>query len=394
MSRYIIIHYSEIGLKKSNKEYFVKKLIKNIQSKLDKRIDYSHVVRHILSRIVIEIEDNFDQEQYTKILNKIFAIRNYQFAYSGSLTINELGQEIWDKMPSEIKDADKESNSFKVRIKKSQKMDFRSNDAESQLGAILLKNGLGMSVKMKDSDFTINVEIFNNNCYFSYFKYSGLGGMSSSTGDKAIALISSGIDSPVAAFRMMKRGIRIIFIHFHSYPFTDMSEIENVEKLVDILSDYQMSTTLYLCPFGQIQKEIASNLDIDPKIRVILYRRMMIRIAERIAGKKKAKGIITGDSFAQVASQTAHNLYTIHDASTIPLYQPLISYDKEEIIKIAREIGTFDISKLPCKDTCSMFMPEHPELASNVFDVRRFEELLPIKQWLKDAVDNSEKKTF
>ncbi len=391
MDRYILAHYSEIGLKKSNKPYFVKKLIANIKEKLEKKFSQTFKVQEVLSRIVIPLDCDFVEEEYVNVLKKIFGLKNFQFVYEGSKELKELGPQICANLPEEMKQLADKGRSFRVRVKKSQKLAVTSVEMERELGAVLLRNGIGMSVQMKHPNFDVNVEIFNNKSFYSYKKYQGLGGMSACTGDRLIAMISAGIDSPVAAFRMMRRGARVVFLHFHAYPFTDESEITNVKKLVSLLSDYQTQTVLYLCPFGEIQKQIATNLDIPPKIRVVLYRRMMIRVSERVAKIKKCKGVITGDSYAQVASQTAQNLFAIHQASSIPLFQPLISFDKDEIINVANQIGTFDVSKLPCKDTCSMFMPEHPELSANVYDLEKLEKNLPIDDWIDDLIANLEK---
>jgi len=390
VNRFILIHYSEIGLKKSNKEYFVRKLRDQIKYRLEQKFHETFKIMHILSRLFIPLEFPFDEKEYVDVLKKIFGIKNFQFVYEGSLNIEKLGLEIWENMPDVLKTDEVKNKSFCVRAKRSQLMETGSFESEGMLGEILLKKGIGMSVKMKESDFVFNVEFLNEAGYFSYLKYSGMGGMSGQSGDKLVSLISAGIDSPVASFRMMKRGARVIFAHFHAYPYTDMSEIDNVKKLVEILSGYQFNTRLFLLPFGDIQKKIATNLDIDPKIRVVLYRRFMLRIAEKIARKVKAKGLITGDSYAQVASQTAQNLFAIHDVTTIPLFQPLISFDKEDIVSQAKAIETFDISKLPCNDTCSMFSPEHPELKASVYDLADIEKNLPVEKWVNEVLDNAE----
>lgn len=391
MKRFILLHYSEIGLKKANKGYFVDKLRKQIKEKLEKRFRQTFVVSEILSRIIIPLQDGFVEEEYVKVLRKIFGVKNFQFVYEGVTDIELIADQIWNNMPADLLSAfGNEIKTFCVRVKRSQELPLTSIEFEREIGAILLRHDIALKVKLKDMDFLVSVEFFNEHGYFSYKKYSGIGGMSANSGGKLVSLISNGIDSPVAAYKMMRRGARVIFAHFHSYPYTEQKDIENLKKLVGILSDYQFDTKLYLIPFAEIQKAIATNLDIPGNLRVVLYRRIMIRIAERIAKKDKAKGLITGDSYAQVASQTSGNLFAVHDASSIPLFQPLIAYDKEEIIMLAREIETFDISKLPCGDTCTMFVPKHPELNASIYDLRRIEEALPIDEWVEQAFSSAE----
>ncbi len=393
MKRFILIHYGEIGLKKANKDYFVKKLCRCIKMRLEQRFRETFFVRHTLGRILVDLPGNFSDKlegEYVEIVSKIFSIKNFKFVFSGSLKIFKLGEQICDNIPKFVFEGNGRPKNFRLKVKRSMNLPFTSQQAEQELGAFLLNKGINLKVKLKDPEFVVDVEYFNNYGYFSFNTYKGLGGMPSNSQGKLISLISSGIDSPVASYRMMRRGARIIFVHFHGYPYTDKAEMEQTKELVEMLSGYQFDTKLYLVPLGKIQKKIAANLDIPAKIRTVLYRRMMIRIAEKIAKKERAKGLVTGDNFGQVASQTPENMFAIHEASTIPVFQPLIGYDKEEIIEIAEEIGTFEISKLPCKDSCSMFMPKHPELKANVYDLRKIEDLLPHDEWIEDVLSDSE----
>lgn len=388
MKRFVLIHYSEIGLKGANKQYFVKKLRRQIKEKLEGRFRKGFSVLYVLGRLMVPLPARFNEEKYSEVLGRIFGIKNFQFVYEGNLDLEKLGSEIWDKLPKFSKDARPET--FCVRLKRSQKLPYSSAEAERELGAILLENGLGMKVRLKGADLEVNVEAFNEHGYFSFKKYAGEGGMSANSGSKLIATISSGFDSPVAAYKMMRRGARIIFVHFHAVPYTDDSEVEQVKEIVKILSDFQFDTKLYLVPFGRIQELIATERKISAKIRVVLYRRMMLKIAERIAKKEKAKGIVTGDNFGQVASQTPENMFAIHEASSIPIFQPLIANDKEETIELARRIGTYEVSAKPATDPCSMYMPKKPELKANVYDVRRYEEFMDTEVWIEKAMKGAE----
>lgn len=386
MKRSLIIHYGEIGLKGANQEYFVKKLRRALKMRLEKRFRKTFTIKYTLGRLLVDLPKSFNEEKYAEILKKIFGIKNFKFVHVGSLKIKKVGEQIWENMP---KFRERPVN-FRVKVKRSMKMGKKSFEMERDIGASVIKNGIDMKVKLKNPEFTIDVEFFNNHGYFSYKTYGGQGGMSCNSQGKLVSLISAGIDSPVASFQMMKRGARVIFVHFHGYPYTDKEEMEQTKEIVEILSKYQFDTKLYLIPFGKLQKAIATNLNIPAKPRTVLYRRMMLRIAEAIAKKDRAKGLITGDNFGQVASQTPENMFAIHDASTIPIFQPLIGYDKEDIIQLSEKIGTFPISKLPCKDSCSMFMPKHPELKANIYDMKRYEEILPISDWTEKALKESE----
>lgn len=386
MKRFLIIHYGEIGLKKSNREYFVKKLTKRVKMDLEKRFRKVFDVKHILGRVVVNVPERFVEEKYVQIIGKIFGIKNFKFVYEGSKDLEKLGNEIWKKLPKDLGDL----KTFRVVVKRSMKMTMNSAESERRLGAILLEKGLDLSVKLKNFDFVIDVEFFNEHGFFAFKKYVGTGGLSPNSQGKLISLISAGIDSPVASYQMMRRGVRAIFVHFHSYPYTEQEEIQHVKDLVGILGKYQTDTKLYLIKFTDVQKGIVACKGVPAKYRVVMYRRMMLKIAEEIAKKEHAKGIITGDSFGQVASQTPENLFTVHEVTTIPIFQPLIAFDKEEIIEVARKIGTYEISKLPCNDTCSMFTPKHPEIKSNVFDARDYENKLPVQDWTRELIDSAE----
>jgi tRNA uracil 4-sulfurtransferase len=386
MKRVLIVHYGEIGLKKANKGYFVDKLKKSIKMRLEKRFRETFSVRYTLGRILVVLPENFVEEEYVEVLKKIFGIKNYKFTSVGSIDLRKLEKQIWDNMP----DFETKPETFRVKVKRSMILTYKSAEAEREMGAYLIENGIDMKVKLKNPEFTADVELFNNIGYFSYKKYGGQGGLSPNSQSKLVSLISSGIDSPVASYQMMRRGARVIFVHFHGYPYTDKDEMHQCKEIVEMLSEYQFDTKMYLIPFGEIQKTIAANSKVPAKIRTVLYRRLMLRIAETIAKKERAKGLVTGDNFGQVASQTPENMFAIHEASSIPIYQPLISLDKEDVIRVAEKLGTFEISKLPCKDSCSMFMPKHPELKANIYDLQEIEKDLPIDDWVSSSVENGE----
>lgn len=393
MKRFILIHYSEIGLKKSNIPYFLDKLKKRLRFVLQEEFKINYSIKHTLGRFIVSLPEDFsaaDEAKYAEVLFKVFGIQNFKFVYQDSIDLDVLIDAMWENLPAYILNPDTKPRTFRVEVKRSMTMPFKSVELEREIGARLLRRGIEIKVKMVDPELVVDVEFFNDHSFFSFKKYKGPGGLSANSQGRFISFISSGIDSPVASYMMMRRGARIIFVHFHAYPYSDKSEMENVKSLVNILSGYQFDTKLYLIPFGKFQKSISTNLDIPSKIRTVLYRRLMVRIAERIARNEHAKGLITGDSLGQVASQTPENMFAIHDASTIPMFYPLIGFDKDETVALAEKIGTFKISKLPCTDTCAMFMPEHPELKANIYEVRDYEKLLPINEWVEGVLKESE----
>lgn len=393
MKRFILIHYGEIGLKKSNISYFVDKLKKRLRFVLQEEFKINYSIKHTLGRFMVSLPDDFsveDEAKYIDVLFRVFGIQNFKFVYESSIGLDALTDQMWENLPANVFNPDLKPRTFRVLVKRSMPLPFKSVELEREIGARLLRRGIDVKVKMVDPELIVDLEFFNDHAYFSFKKYKGAGGLSANSQGRFVSLLSSGIDSPVASYLMMRRGARVIFVHFHAYPFSDKSEMENVKSLVNILSGYQFDTKLYLVPFGKMQKSISTNLDVPSKIRTVLYRRLMVRIAERIARNEHAKGLITGDNLGQVASQTPENMFAVHDASTIPMFYPLIGFDKEETVALAEKIGTFKISKLPCTDTCAMFMPEHPELKANIYDVREYEKSLPINEWVEGILKESE----
>jgi thiamine biosynthesis protein ThiI len=214
----------------------------------------------------------------------------------------------------------------------------------------------------------------------------------SGTGGKVACLISGGIDSPVAAYRMMRRGCRVLYVHFHSFPHTTVQSQDKVRDLVRILSRYQLESPLYWIPFAEVQREIVALA--PPAMRVILYRRFMVRIAQAIALKEKAAALVTGDSLGQVASQTLENIRTISAAATLPIFRPLIGDDKEDIIRAAREIQTYETSILADQDCCSLFIPRHPETMSSLERAEQAELQLDIPRLIASALDAATRETI
>jgi thiamine biosynthesis protein ThiI len=223
-------------------------------------------------------------------------------------------------------------------------------------------------------------------CYLG--KEPGAGGLPIGTGGRVVALLSGGIDSPVAAWRLMRRGCDAVFVHFHSVPFLSRTSQDKARQLVDVLTRYQLRSRLYLVPFGELQRQLTMTVPGD--LRVIVYRRMMLRIAERIGRRVHAKALVTGEVVGQVASQTLDNINVIGGAAYMPILRPLIALDKEEIIAQAQQLGTYAISIVPDEDCCTLFTPRHPETHARRYVVDEIESKLPIAEMIASAIAATE----
>ncbi|NQU99424.1 MAG: tRNA 4-thiouridine(8) synthase ThiI [Parcubacteria group bacterium] len=387
MHNYIIIHYHEIALKGGNRSYFEKKLCENIKKALND-LEYDRIERQ-WGRILIRLNTKSDFEKIKSKLNLVFGIAYFFKSIQIDSDFENLKKESLKIFKKEHKE--KEFKTFKVntrRIDKSYSLD--SQEINMKVGECILENISDLSVKMKNQDYTLYIDILGKDKALIYSeKIKGQGGLPSGTSGKIISLISSGFDSPVASYQVMKRGARIVFVHFHSYPQTNKASLDNVKKIVKILNQYQFKSTLYLVPFLNIQKEI--HLKCNPALKVILYRRLMIRIAERITEQDGVKAIVTGESLGQVASQTLENIQAINESATLPVLRPLIGTDKEDIINEARIIGTHNISSAPDEDCCSLFVPKHPETRAKLENALREEKKIDIEKIIDESLGEVEK---
>lgn len=379
---YIICHYHEIGLKGKNRRFFEEKLIENIKQALP--ASSFEFVKRISGRIIIKLtaKGAQNQKEIEQALKNVFGIAYFAFAVSSEQKIETIKKKARELMEG------KKFKTFRISTKRSGKeFPLSSQEINERVGEHILKN-LNKKVNLERPNLTCFIEIVERYAFLYLEKIKGLGGLPVSTGGKTVVLLSGGIDSPVAAFRIMKRGVKIIFLHFHAYPYTKKASIDKAEKIVKILNKYQYNSKLYLVPFADIQKEIL--LKTPAKLRVILYRRMMFRIAGEIAKKEKALAIITGESVGQVASQTLENIKVIEEAIDLPVLRPLIGEDKEEIIKKAQEIGTFEVSILPHQDCCVRFLPVHPATKAQLKEVKEAEKELNIQKLIKKAIKDTE----
>lgn len=379
---YVICHYHEIGLKGKNRRFFEEKLVENIKKALPK--SFFEFGKRISGRIMVKLTEKGakKQKQIVKALKNVFGIAYFALAQTSEQKIGAI------KKKTLLLLKEKKFKTFRISTQRSKKeFPLTSQQVNEKVGKLIVKN-LKKRVNLENPDLTCFIEIVERYAFLYLKKIRGWGGLPVGTSGKAVVLLSGGIDSPVAAFWTMKRGIKIIFLHFHAHPYTSKASIEKAKRIVETLNKFQFSSKLYLIPFADIQKEIL--LKTPAKLRVVLYRRFMLQIAQKIAKKEKALAIATGESVGQVASQTLENIKAIEEVTKLPVLRPLIGLDKEEIIKKAREIGTFEISILPHQDCCARFLPAHPETKAQSKEVKLAEKKLNIQKLIKAAIKDSE----
>ena len=389
MNSCIIIHYHEIALKGGNRIYFEKKLGENIEKAL-KDQEYQRIER-LWGKIVIKLNNKSEIDKIKSKLLLVFGIAYFFESKEVSSDFENLKKESLKILKKKY--AENKFKTFKIKTKRLNKSySLNSPEINRKIGEYLLENTLNLKVKMKDQEYTLYLDILEKDKALIYSeKIKGPGGLPTGTAGNVISLVSSGFDSPVASYQIMKRGARIIFVHFHSYPQTNKASLNNVKKIVKILNQYQFKSILYLVPFLNIQKEI--HLKCNPTLKIILYRRLMIRMAEILAKKEGAKALVTGESLGQVASQTLENIQAINEASSLPILRPLVGTDKEDIINQARIIGTFEISSAPYEDCCSLFVPKHPETRAKLSDILNEEKKIDLNEMINKALNKIEKIT-
>lgn len=372
----LLIHYHELALKGENRPFFEKALINNITAALS---SHRPQVEAYFGRITAAFEDGVDEDAVRAAMMRVCGVANFAFAqvFSGDFeTITAHALEFLKQ---------KEFQTFRVTARRADKgFPLNSQQINEQLGARIVQQ-LGKRVDLHTPDITCFVEIVGKNIFLYFAKEQGIGGLPTGTSGRVMSLISSGFDSPVAAWKMMRRGCEVVFVHFHSYPYTTDASRENVKEIVKVLARFQNGARLFLVPFLPIQKAITA-AGADERLRVVLYRRHMARIAERIAQKEKCGALVTGESLGQVASQTLENLAVISSVVSMPFLRPLIGENKDDIISLARSIGTAEISAMPYEDCCSLFLPEHPRTKAQLEDVMRAEESYAVTQLESEAV--------
>ena len=382
--RCAMIHYNEIGLKGKNQPLFLRRLEANLL-----KATAGTGVRQVeerSGRMVLPLSRDADWEVIRSRLRSVFGIANFALSERVEGDMGALKAAVAKALEGRM------FSSFKVASKRAFKQfPLTSEDINRELGAYV-KEQTQAGVDLESPELTIHVEVLPRDLYFSLRREAGPGGLPVGVSGRVVSLLSGGIDSPVAAHRLMKRGCQVIFVHFHSFPFLDGTSRSKAGELVRTLTRFQYLSRLYLVPFGEIQREVV--VGGPAPLRVVLYRRLMARIAEAIARREQAKALVTGESLGQVASQTLENLAVIEEAVGMPLLRPLIGSDKEEIVQQARELGTYEISIIPDQDCCRLFVPRHPATSSSVEEVRAVESGLNIEKLVQMGLDQVEIQAF
>lgn len=376
---HVVIHYHEIALKGGNRGRFEERLVKNIRAHLGRA---AQNVRRSDSRIFLTLKKPFDAEIKT-LLGQIFGICSFL-----PVSVTKPSMKAMEAAVSGLLEKQK-LNTFVVRTKRSDKGFSKTSEQVSrELGAFILDN-FGGKVNLKEPETTVYIEILPKQALITTERYSGPGGLPVGVSGKVVAMLSGGIDSPVAAWKVMKRGCEVVFAHFHSYPHTSRASVIKVKQLAKIVGSYQSESVIYLLPLAEAQRQIV--MQNDPKYRVLLYRRLMLRVVNELARRERAAAIVTGESIGQVASQTIPNLQAVESASGLPVFRPLIGDDKEEIIFQAKRLGTYDTSIQPHDDCCTLFVPRHPSTKARIEDLDREEQKFDFKLWTQEILNKAER---
>ena len=377
MDRVIMIKYGELTTKKGNRNFFVNALYKSIKDKLN---GYNVNISRDLSRMYIEFDNN-ELDSILKRINNIFGIHGYLVAYKVLSDIEVIKNTVLDVVNNEKFDT------FKVETKRSDKnFPIQSTEFSRQIGGLVLKNTKDKKVDVKNPDLLLNIEIRKDYTYIYTNQYEGLGGYPNNTLGKAMLMLSGGIDSPVAYYLALKRGIHVEAVYFEAIPHTSLEAREKVISLCKKLSVYTNNVKLHIVPFTMLQEEIYKKC--DPEYIITIMRRMMYRITERLARRKGALAIVNGESVGQVASQTLTSMNVINNVTNFPVIRPVACLDKLEIIDIAKKIDTYDISILPYEDCCTVFVPEHPVINPDLNYAKNEEEKIDYESIIRDIMHN------
>jgi len=384
----VVARYHEITLKRGNRSRFAGMLVANIR-RLTADLPVGKIA-DLEGRIVVVLRDDVCWPELRERLARVYGIANFSLARS--LSIDALGGgEAPDLRPlGEAVLAALDGirfESFRIAAKRADKRFPLSSPKVGALVGAIVQQGTGARVDLDDAELTVTVEILPREILYSVEKVSGAGGLPIGTSGHVLALLSGGIDSPVAAARMMRRGCRVSFVHFHSAPYLDRSSQRKTRDIVRRLVRHQGDARLVMVPFGEVQRAIVTH--VPPPPRVVLYRRMMMRIASEVARRLRAEALVSGDSLGQVASQTLPNMAVVEQAASLPLYRPLVGMDKLEVSGAAERLGTFEISIEPDQDCCSLFVPRHPVTRARLDRIEAAEAALDVPALVDAAVEAS-----
>ena len=371
----IVVHYQELALKGKNRPWFIGRLLRNLRRAVAD-LDVTEI-RGLMGRIEIVLGPAANAQVVGDRVRKTFGIANFSYARRTRLDLELIAASIIDDLKGHTYD------SFRVSVRRADKrFPMTSPQIEREIGG-RIHDAFGWRVNLDEPQLVVHVEMLTNEAFYFFGKERGPGGLPTGTAGRVACLLSGGIDSPVAAYRMMKRGCDVTFVHFHSYPILSRASQEKARELVRVLTEYQHRSALYVVPFGELQQQVV--LTVPGPMRVVVYRRLMLRIAEKIGRERRAQALVTGDVVGQVASQTLENLAVIGSVATLPVFRPLIGMDKEEITAEAIRLGTYPISIIPDQDCCTLFTPRNPQTRARAAEIEAAEAQLPITEMVETA---------
>ncbi|WHI78163.1 tRNA 4-thiouridine(8) synthase ThiI [Staphylococcus epidermidis] len=382
---HLLVRYGELTLKGTNRKMFVNQLKDNVKRALIPLSGYH--VKGKRDRMYIELSPEADINEIIQRLSKVYGIKSI----SPVIKIDKNEEKINQSAIQLSHDFEKGST-FKVDVKRVDKS-FRLDtyELQRQVGGAILKENNNITVNVKNPDYEIKIEVRMDAIYI-YEKVIGAGGLPVGTGGKTLLMLSGGIDSPVAGIEVMKRGVTVEAIHFHSPPFTSEKAKDKVIELTRILAERVGPIKLHLVPFTEIQKQI--NKVVHPRYTMTSTRRMMMRISDKVVHQINANAIVNGENLGQVASQTLKSMYAINHVTATPVLRPLLTLDKEDIIKKAKELGTFETSIQPYEDCCTIFTPKNPVTEPDFDKVIKYESVFNFDEMIENAVENIETLTI
>jgi thiamine biosynthesis protein ThiI len=380
----LVVHYHEISLKRGNRPLFLRHLRRNLARAL---ADLGAPrIEQLSGRIVVDLEDHPAPDAVRDRITRVFGVASATVAYRAPSTLDAMKSVLGRLLDG------RSFPSFRITARRAFKTyPLTSVDLNRALGAFVLER-VPTRVDLEHAAQEIRVEVLPAETYISLDRVEGPGGLPVGASGTVAALLSGGIDSPVAAWRMMKRGCRVVFVHFHSVPYLPATSQAKARALVERLTGWQYESWLHLVPFGEIQREVV--LGVPPPLRVVVYRRLMVRIAEALARRAGAPALVTGESLGQVASQTLDNIARIDEAASMPVLRPLIGMDKLEITAQAQRLGTFEISIEPDADCCTLFTPRHPATRAGAAEIAAAEARLDLPRLVAAGAEGATAELF
>ena len=376
----VVVHYAELALKGRNRPWFINTLVRSIREAL---ADLDVVrVQSLMGRIGIELGPRAEWPAIRERLANLPGIGNFARATHTTPDLDAIASGIVAGLPVAGLGV---VNSFRISARRADKrFPIPSPEIERVIGR-RVQDATRWPVNLSHPELTIHVEVLTADAFFFFLKEPGPGGLPVGTSGRVMSLLSGGIDSPVASWRMIRRGCRAHFVHFHSHPILSRTSQDKAREIVEQLTRHQLRSRLYLIPFVPLQQRVV--ITVPPALRVVVYRRLMVRIAQRLARHTGAHALVTGDVVGQVASQTIDNLSVIDEAATMPILRPLVGFDKEEITLEAQRLGTYGISVVPDEDCCRLFTPQFPATRASLATVQAAEAELDIDGLVAGAID-------